>query len=116
EDLRTTVQKNLFLRWVRNEDLPAVYAELGRLGVTEAGAGGITDVTSCPGTDTCKLGNASSRGVSKAIKRSLALQADTLPEAARGLHIKCSGCLNSCTQRHVADIGFLGVSSNVGVR
>lgn len=115
-DLRTTVEQNLFLRWVRNEDLPAVYAELRRLGVSEAGAGGITDVTSCPGTDTCKLGIASSRGVSKAIKRSLALQADTLPEAARGLHIKCSGCFNSCSQHHVADIGFLGVSRNVGGR
>src|SRR5690606_28330481 len=79
-------------------------------------AGGIADATSCPGTDTCRLGIASSRGVSKAIKRSLALQADTLPEAARGLHIKCSGCFNSCSQHHVADIGFLGVSRNVGGR
>src|SRR5690606_29556144 len=28
----------------------------------------------------------------------------------------CSGCFNSCGQHHVADIGFLGVSRNVGGR
>src|SRR5690606_27558538 len=43
-------------------------------------------------------------------------QATTLPESARGLHIKCSGCFNSCAQHHVADIGFLGVSRNVNGR
>src|SRR5690606_25381177 len=68
------------------------------------------------GTDTCKLGISSSRGVSKAIKRTLEEQAATLPPSARGLHIKCSGCFNSCSQHHVADIGFLGVSRNVGGR
>ncbi|HYQ15856.1 MAG TPA: hypothetical protein VEQ58_08865, partial [Polyangiaceae bacterium] len=37
-------------------------------------------------------------------------------EAASSLHIKCSGCFNSCGQHHVADIGFLGVSRNVNGR
>jgi sulfite reductase (ferredoxin) len=32
------------------------------------------------------------------------------------LHIKASGCFNSCGQHHVADIGFLGVSRNVNGR
>jgi sulfite reductase (ferredoxin) len=39
-----------------------------------------------------------------------------LDPAAQGLHIKCSGCSNSCGQHHVADMGFLGVSRNVNGR
>ena len=35
---------------------------------------------------------------------------------AKHLHIKASGCFNSCAQHHVADLGFLGVSRNVGGR
>lgn len=115
-DLRTTVEQNLLLRWVRDEDVPLVYAELQRLGLHEAGAGTVVDVTSCPGTDTCKLGISSSRGLARELKRSLLDQVDNLPESVRGLHIKCSGCFNSCAQHHVADIGFLGVSRNVNGR
>ena len=113
DNLRTTVEQNLLLRWVHDGDLPALYEELAQLGLTEAGASGITDVVSCPGTDTCKLGISSSRGLAAELRRSLNVQQETLPEAARGLHIKCSGCFNSCAQHHVADIGFLGVSRKV---
>jgi sulfite reductase (ferredoxin) len=35
-----------------------------------------------------------------------------LDEAVRGLHIKISGCFNSCGQHHAADLGFYGVSRN----
>ena len=34
-----------------------------------------------------------------------------LDAAVRGLHIKISGCFNSCGQHHVADLGFYGVSA-----
>ena len=33
--------------------------------------------------------------------------------SASGLHIKISGCFNSCGQHHVADLGFYGVSRNI---
>jgi sulfite reductase (ferredoxin) len=46
----------------------------------------------------------------------LADKVDALPADARGLRIKASGCFNSCSQHHIADIGFLGVSRNVGGR
>src|SRR5690606_12302301 len=82
----------------------------------EAGASGITDVTSCPGTDTCKLGISSSRGLAKELRRSLSVYQTSLQKDVNNLHIKCSGCFNSCGQHHVADIGFLGVSRNVAGR
>lgn len=116
DTLRTTVDQNLMFRWVPNGDLPALFAELTAVGLAEAGADTITDITSCPGTDTCKLGISSSRGLAGELRRRLKLADDNLHPAAKALHIKTSGCFNSCAQHHVADIGFLGVSRNVNGR
>jgi sulfite reductase (ferredoxin) len=114
--LRTTVEQNLLFRWVPEGDLPALYDALSKIGLGDAGADTITDITSCPGTDTCKLGISSSRGLSGELRRRLMTIQDSLAPAASALHIKCSGCFNSCAQHHVADLGFLGVSRNVGGR
>ena len=42
---------------------PSSTTTLKAIGLGAAGAGTIVDVTACPGTDTCKLGIASSRGL-----------------------------------------------------
>jgi sulfite reductase (ferredoxin) len=114
--LRTTVEQNLMFRWVTNSELPALYAELKAMGLGDSGADTISDVTSCPGTDTCKLGISSSRGLAGELRKRLKVVEESLDPAARALNIKCSGCFNSCGQHHVADLGFLGVSRNVGGR
>ena len=62
--VRTTVEQNIVLRWVSDADLPALYGELEAIGLGDPGAGTIVDITACPGTDTCKLGIASSRRAS----------------------------------------------------
>jgi sulfite reductase beta subunit-like hemoprotein/uncharacterized protein (UPF0332 family) len=111
---RTTVEQNLVLRWVRDKDVPAVYAELQRIGLSEPGAGTIVDVTACPGTDTCKLGIASSRGLAGELRTRLAAKSLQLDDAVKNLRIKVSGCFNSCGQHHVADLGFYGNSRNIG--
>jgi sulfite reductase (ferredoxin) len=116
DTLRTTVDQNLMFRWVPNGDLPALYTELASVGLAEAGADTITDITSCPGTDTCKLGISSSRGLAGELRRQLKVMEHELAPEAKSLHIKCSGCFNSCGQHHVADLGFLGVSRNVNGR
>ena len=36
-----------------------------------------------------------------------------MDESVENLHIKISGCFNSCGQHHVADLGFYGVSRKV---
>ena len=114
--IRATAEQNLCLRWVSEVDLPEVFAALEKAGLAESGASTITDMTACPGTDTCKLGISSSRGLAGELRRRLKVLGDDLDPAARGLHVKMSGCFNSCGQHHVADIGFLGVSRNVGGR
>ncbi len=114
--LRTTVDQNLLLRWVSEADLPEVYSALAAIQLATPGAGTISDITSCPGTDTCKLGISSSRALATQLTRKLRQTGLDQDPNAKHLHIKTSGCFNSCGQHHVADIGFLGVSRNVGGR
>jgi len=109
ESIRFTVDQNIVLRWISQQDLPALYSGLAAAGLAQPGAQSIVDITSCPGTDTCKLGISSSRGLAGELRRRLAAKALELDEAVRDLTIKISGCFNSCGQHHVADIGFYGV-------
>jgi sulfite reductase (ferredoxin) len=110
ETVRTTVEQNLVLRWVSRTDLPQVYSDLQAAGLGKPGAGTIVDITACPGTDTCKLGISSSRGLAAELRKRLAEKTFQLDQAVQNLHIKISGCFNSCGQHHVADLGFYGVS------
>lgn len=112
--VRTTVDQNIVLRWISEADLPEVNAALEAIGLGQPGAGTIVDITSCPGTDTCKLGISASRGLAGELRQRLAEKSHTLDEAVQNLHIKVSGCFNSCGQHHVADLGFYGVSRHSG--
>lgn len=114
ENVRTTVEQNIVLRWVSGEDLPALYRDLKAIGLGESGVGTIVDITACPGTDTCKLGIASSRGLAGELRERLTVKSATLPDAIKDLKIKISGCFNSCGQHHVGDIGFFGNSRRAG--
>jgi sulfite reductase beta subunit-like hemoprotein len=110
---RTTVGQNLVLRWVRDESVYDVWRRLNELDLGEPGAQEITDVVSCPGTDSCKLGITSSMGLNQAVQDRL-IQMDIDDELTRRIHIKMSGCPNGCGQHHIADIGFYGASIKVG--
>ena len=110
---RTTVQQNLVLRWVRDESVYDVWQALGALDLGDAGVDEITDVVSCPGTDSCKLGITSSMGLNQAIHERL-VQMEIDDELTRKIHIKMSGCPNGCSQHHIAQIGFYGASIKVG--
>ncbi|HEY2990024.1 MAG TPA: nitrite/sulfite reductase [Candidatus Binatia bacterium] len=113
ETIRTTVEQNILLRWVSETDLPELYTALKPIGLAEPNAGTIVDVTACPGTDTCKLGIASSRGLAKELRQRLSEKNFQLDQAVKDLRIKVSGCFNSCGQHHIADIGFYGISRNI---
>jgi sulfite reductase (ferredoxin) len=114
DTLRTTVEQNILFRWVSEADLPEFYRAIKAIGLGAADAATIVDVTACPGTDTCKLGIASSRGLAGELRMRLATRAFEMDQAVQGLRIKISGCFNSCGQHHVADLGFYGVSRKKG--
>jgi len=113
ETVRTTVEQNFVIRWVSQSDLPELYNALQFVGLGEPGAGTIIDIVTCPGTDTCKLGISSSRGLAAELRKRLAEKSFQFEEPVENLHIKISGCFNSCGQHHVADLGFYGVSRKI---
>ncbi|MEP7215284.1 MAG: nitrite/sulfite reductase [Anaerolineaceae bacterium] len=110
---RTSIQQNIILRWVRDESLYEVFKALKAISLADAGAHSITDVLSCPGTDSCKLGITSSMGLNAAIQTRVEAMNVTDP-LTRKIHIKMSGCPNSCGQHHIANIGFHGAAMKVG--
>jgi sulfite reductase (ferredoxin) len=110
---RTTVQQNIVLRWVRQECVYDLWRALGELGLADAGSREITDVVSCPGTDSCKLGITSSMGLNQAVQDRLeAIGVDD--PLTRRINVKISGCPNGCGQHHIGSIGFTGASIKVG--
>ncbi len=112
---RTTVQQNLVLRWVRDESLYDVWQRLEGIGLASLGPRETTDVVSCPGTDSCKLGITSSMGLNKAVQERL--EQMELPEGPlRRIQVKMSGCPNGCSQHHISNIGFYGASLKLGDR
>jgi len=110
---RTTVHQNLLLRWVRDESVYDVWTRLQALGLGDAGADEVSDVISCPGTDSCKLGITSSMGLNAAVKERIDGMNIEDP-LTKKIHIKMSGCPNGCSQHHIANIGFYGASIRVG--
>ncbi len=112
---RTTAHQNLVLRWVRTESVYELWRALSAIGLGAAGADEVTDVVSCPGTDSCKLGITSSMGLNQAVSERLS-EMDIDDPLARRVHVKMSGCPNGCSQHHIADIGFYGASIKAGKR
>jgi sulfite reductase beta subunit-like hemoprotein len=112
---RTTVQQNLVLRWIRDEALYDVWTALGELDLADVGPRRITDVVSCPGTDSCKMGITSSMGLGSAVQERVERMEIDDP-LTRQIHIKMSGCPHGCSQHHIANIGFYGASLKLGGR
>jgi sulfite reductase beta subunit-like hemoprotein len=113
--IRVTSDQNLVFRWVRAENVEPLYRSLAAAGLVRPGAGTLSDVTSCPGAESCKLAVTQSRGLGRVLADHLQERRD-LVDALPGLDIKISGCPNGCGQHHIAGIGFQGSIKKVGDR
>ena len=113
DEIRLSIGQNILIRDVNNASLPFFYLELKSMGLAELGYNGTTDITACPGTDTCNLGIASSTGMARVLEQTLQ---NEFPNYAycKDLKIKISGCMNSCGQHSIAQIGFYGMSIKKG--
>ncbi|HEY5401685.1 MAG TPA: nitrite/sulfite reductase [Pyrinomonadaceae bacterium] len=105
-ELRTSIGQNVFLPWVHEDRLFDLHRSLKQIDAAEEGVGTVVDVTTCPGSDTCRLGIASAKGLGTAISDSFDNGMADYRELARDLKIKVSGCPNGCAQHTVANIGF----------
>jgi sulfite reductase (NADPH) hemoprotein beta-component len=110
---RVTLEQNLVFRWFRTDEVSRLYPRLAAAGLALSGAETLSDVTSCPGAESCRLAVTQSRGLGRLLGEHLRARPDqTLP--AEDLSIKISGCPNGCGQHHVAGIGFQGSVKRLG--
>ena len=110
--LRTTIAQNILLHWVPEKSLKALYAQLQPIGLALKGAETVTDITRCPGADTCQIAITHSKGLAFEMAKIFENGYGT-DQTFKDVTIKISGCTNSCGQHHIANIGFHGASKTV---
>jgi sulfite reductase beta subunit-like hemoprotein len=109
---RVSQEQNLLLRFIPEHMLHDVFDELTKIGLAESDANSISNVVSCPGTDSCKLGITSSMGLAGALKKEIDSWNDlTSDEGVNDIRVKMSGCPNGCGLHHIANIGFHGAAT-----
>jgi sulfite reductase beta subunit-like hemoprotein len=113
--VRTSIDQNLVLRWVREDSLPELYKLLHTAHLADDGVGQLPDITRCVGATACLSAITNPRSAAEAVASAVAteLAADRV---LRHLRIRISGCPNSCGHHHTADIGLFGVSKKIGGR
>ena len=109
DDVRVTINQGLMLKFVPEANLPYVYSVLEAHGFAAAGANSMANITACPGTDTCNLAISDSTNITSKLE---AVITEDFPELIHNsdIKIKISGCMNSCGQHGMANIGFHGSS------
>jgi len=111
DDLRTTPEQGMVIAGIAEGKLDAVLDILHGAGLKTEEARGLADIVACPGTETCRLGITSSRGLAEALQP---LVGELKKDAAlSGIRIKASGCQHSCGQHHIADLGFHGLAKKI---
>ena len=109
---RTSQEQNLAFRFVPEHMLHDVWGELVKIDLAETDANSISNVVSCPGTDSCKLGITASMGLAGALKDEIQSWNGLLEdEGVNDIRVKMSGCPNGCGLHHIANIGFHGAAT-----
>lgn len=109
-ELRVSIDQNLFLPFVPESTLEALYEKLAEIKLNDAGAETLEDITTCPGADTCRLGITSAKGLGTSISDAMQTELKKYKEISRDIKVKISGCPNGCAQHGVAQIGFQGAA------
>ncbi|MFQ5344841.1 MAG: sulfurtransferase TusA family protein [Mariprofundus sp.] len=109
--LSVTAEQGLVIADIDADKVDVALKLLADAGLTAEFARGIADVVACPGTETCRLGITSSRGLAAALQP---LMADLKKDSTlAGITVKASGCQHSCGRHHIADLGFHGMAKKV---
>lgn len=109
DEIRITINQGLLLKFARKEALPLLFERLKELDFVKPGFDSVGDVTTCPGTDTCNLGISNSTELARVLEDLISDEYDELLDN-QDIKIKISGCMNSCGQHGLAQIGFHGSS------
>lgn len=106
--VKITGGQRLAIPFVKKEDLPAVWAELGKAGLVSGYAYGkaVRSVKSCVGKNLCRFGTQDSLGLGIRIEQEF-WGAWTPHKFKMGV----SGCPRNCAEATIKDLGLVGVES-----
>ena len=106
--VKVTGGQRIDMLGIRKEDLPAVWADLGKAGFVsgQAYAKGLRTVKTCVGTDWCRFGTQDSTGLG--IKLEKFMWGSWTPAK---LKMAVSGCPRNCAEATCKDIGIICVDS-----
>ena len=113
DDIRISINQGLMIKFIPKTGLPYVFNQLDKIGFAEPGFDSTADITTCPGTDTCNLGIASSYGITGVLEKMFKEEFEELIYN-NDIKIKISGCMNACGQHGMAQIGLHGSSIKSG--
>jgi len=102
-----TTRQNIQLRWIRIEDVPAIFDALDAIGIShlQPGMDNIRNVTGCPaaGLDHDEVLDASP--IAAAIQNAIIGKKD-FSNLPRKFNISISGCRHDCSLSQTHDLGF----------
>ena len=106
--VKVTGGQRIDLLGVKGEDLPAIWADLGKAGLVSghAYAKGLRTVKTCVGTDHCRFGTQDSTGLG--VKLEKALWGSWTPHKVK---MAVSGCPRNCAEATCKDVGVVCVDS-----
>jgi len=109
DDIRITVNQGFLLRFVSADALSHIFQALDEIGLANPGFDSISDITACPGSDTCNLAVTDSTNLTAILEDMID---EDYPELVGNsdIKIKISGCMNACGQHMIGQIGFHGSS------
>ena len=106
--VKVTGGQRIDMLGVRKEDLPAVWADLGKAGFVSghAYAKGLRTVKTCVGTDWCRFGTQDSTGLGIRIEKFM--WGSWTPAKVK---MAVSGCPRNCSEATCKDVGVICVDS-----
>ncbi|MSU90064.1 nitrite reductase large subunit [Rhodobacteraceae bacterium 2CG4] len=106
--VKVTGGQRIDLLGVRKEDLPAMWADLGKAGLVSGHAysKGLRTVKTCVGTDHCRFGTQDSTGLG--VKLEQRLWGSWTPHKVK---MAVSGCPRNCAEATCKDVGIVCVDS-----
>ncbi|MBE0693490.1 MAG: NAD(P)/FAD-dependent oxidoreductase [Aquamicrobium sp.] len=106
--VKVTGGQRIDMLGIRKEDLPAVWADLGKVGFVSghAYAKGLRTVKTCVGTDWCRFGTQDSTGLGVRIEKFM-WGSWTPAKVKMGV----SGCPRNCAEATCKDVGVICIDS-----
>lgn len=110
--VKVTGGQRIDMLGIRKEDLPSVWADLGKAGFVsgQAYAKGLRTVKTCVGTDWCRFGTQDSTGLGIRIEKFM--WGSWTPAKVK---MAVSGCPRNCAEATCKDVGIICVDSGFDI-